>query len=436
MNALEIRERIRAIWNALSQDERWSLFADLDDEAAEEVFSDLAAADQADLLELLDLDKRRRLVLILPPDDIVDLMQALPPDARAATMALLEGPARVEVQDLSRFAPDEAGGLMTPRFLTLRPHLDVGRALSEVRGQARGAVETISTLYICADDDRLLGVLSLRELLAGEDQAQVRDLMSRDVLFATPTTDREQLGRMFSDNGLTSVPIVDETGVMQGIVTIDDVVEAVEEEVTEDMQRMGGLEALEAPYLRSPLSVMIKKRAGWLSALFLGEMLTATAMGHYEDEISRAVILAVFVPLIISSGGNSGSQASTLLIRAMALDEVRPQDWGLVAWRETISGLCLGGILGIIGMIRIAVWQAMFGTYGPHWPLIAATVGVSLVGVVLFGTLAGSMLPFLLRRVGFDPASASAPFVATLVDVSGLVIYFSAASILLRGILL
>jgi len=223
---------------------------------------------------------------------------------------------------------------------------------------------------------------------------------------------------------------------MKGIVTADDVVDVVREEATEDMQKVGGVEALEAPYLEIEMSRMIRKRVGWLCVLFLGEMLTASAMGFFEKEIARAVVLALFIPLIISSGGNSGSQATTLVIRAMALGEVRLRDWWRVVRREFLAGLGLGLVLAIIGFIRIVLWEALFHTYGPHYIGIAATVSISLVGVVLWGTLAGSMLPFILRRLGFDPASASAPFVATLVDVSGLVIYFTAAAAILGGTLL
>jgi magnesium transporter len=223
---------------------------------------------------------------------------------------------------------------------------------------------------------------------------------------------------------------------MKGIVTVDDIVDVVQEEATEDIQKLGGMEALDAPYLATGFVPMIRKRAGWLTALFIGEMLTATAMGFFEDEIARAVVLALFVPLIISSGGNSGSQASTLVIRAMALGEVRLRDWWRVSKRELASGLALGCVLGSVGLLRILVWQGLFHTYGPHYPLIALTVAASLIGVVTFGTLAGSLLPFLLRRLRFDPASASAPFVATLVDVTGLIIYFTVASLILRGTVL
>ena len=257
-----------------------------------------------------------------------------------------------------------------------------------------------------------------------------------EIVTAHERMDQEALGQLFATHRYLAIPVVDDEGRVKGIVTLDDIVDVVREEATEDIQKLGGMEALDAPYLQVGLGRMIRKRAGWLSALFLGEMLTATAMGYYEEEIARAVILALFVPLIISSGGNSGSQATTLVIRAMALGEVKLRDWWRVVRREVFTGLGLGSILGALGMTRILLWQAMFHMYGAHAFLVALTVGASLIGVVLWGTLAGSMLPFVLRRIGFDPASASAPFVATLVDVSGLLIYFSVASVILSGTLL
>jgi magnesium transporter len=241
---------------------------------------------------------------------------------------------------------------------------------------------------------------------------------------------------LFADAGLMAIPVVDAEGRIKGIVTVDDIVDVVQEEATEDAQKFGGMEALEEPYLQIALTRMIKKRGGWLAALFLGEMLTASAMAFFEDEIARAVVLALFVPLIISSGGNSGSQASTLVIRAMALGEVRLRDWWRVVRREVIVGLALGSMLGLIGFVRIVAWQAVSPIYGVHYMRVAETVFISLIGVVMFGTIAGSVLPFVLRKLGFDPASASAPFVATLVDVTGLVIYFTVGSIMLRGTLL
>jgi magnesium transporter len=283
---------------------------------------------------------------------------------------------------------------------------------------------------------RLVGVLSFRELLTAPAIACVCDIMEKDVIRVGEHEDREAVAKIVSEHDLLAVPVCAADGKLLGIVTVDDVLDVMQQEATEDAQRMGAVQPLEAPYLRTSLLHMVRKRGGWLAVLFIGEMLTASAMARYQEEIARAVVLALFVPLIISSGGNSGSQASTLVIRAMALGQVRLREWWRVVSRELITGLALGAILASIGVARILVWQGLFHTYGVHPGLIAATVGLSLVGVVLWGTIAGSMLPFVLRRLGFDPASASAPFVATLVDVSGLIIYFTIAGLVLRGTLL
>jgi magnesium transporter len=302
-----------------------------------------------------------------------------------------------------------------------------------------GAKETVYAIYVLDPaDQRLVHVVSLRELMIADRGRHVVDVGERrPPLTVRPLTDREEVARLISKYNLLAVPVVDEGGHVLGIVTVDDVIDAIVAEQTEDVQRFGGLEALDEPYTQIGFWGMIRKRAGWLCALFIGEMLTATAMGHFEGEIAHAVVLALFVPLIISSGGNSGSQATSLIIRALALRELAPRDWWRVALRELPSGLTLGAILGVIGIVRIVLWQQIgWYDYGPHWPLVAATVGLALVGVVTFGSLTGSMLPFLLKRLGFDPASASAPFVATLVDVTGLVIYFTVALLVLRGTLL
>jgi magnesium transporter len=281
-------------------------------------------------------------------------------------------------------------------------------------------------------------VVSLRELVMADPAARVADIGSaRTPLTVAPAMDREEVARLISKYNLLAMPVVDPTLNILGIVTVDDVIDALVMEETEDVQKLGGMEALDEPYTEIAFVKMVKKRAGWLCALFLGEMLTATAMARFEHEIERAVVLALFIPLIISSGGNSGSQATSLIIRSLALREVTLKDWWRIALRELPAGLTLGSILGLIGVARILSWQAMgWQNYGVHYPLVAATVGLALVGVVTFGSLAGSMLPFLLRRLGFDPASASAPFVATLVDVTGIVIFFSVAAIMLKGTLL
>jgi magnesium transporter len=327
---------------------------------------------------------------------------------------------------------------MTTEFLTVPATWTVDEALQLIR-RVGGAKETVYAVYVIdPNSGALRHVVSLRELILSDRGRRVDQVGStRKMLTVSPRTDREDVARLISKYDLLAVPVVDADGRVLGIVTVDDVIDALVAETTEDVQKFGGMAALDEPYMEISLPRMLRKRAGWLAALFIGEMLTASAMGHFEHEIERAVILALFVPLIISSGGNSGSQATSLIIRAMALGEVRLRDWWRVAVRELPSGICLGAFLGVIGYCRILAWQALgWYDYGPEHLLVALTVAAALIGVVTFGSLAGSMLPFALRRLGFDPASASAPFVATLVDVTGLVIYFSIALVTLRGTLL
>ena len=351
-------------------------------------------------------------------------------------LALLDQPTRREVNGLLAYADDRAGGLMSTRYAWVRPEMTADEAVSGLRQQARAHIETIYVAYVLDDQQRLLGVVSFRDLFAAQPHQRVQDVMRTDVVTVSVEEDQEVVGRLFARHDLAAIPVIDEDRRMRGIVTVDDIVDVVDQEATEDIQKFGGVDALRAPYLQLALHRMVTKRAGWLAALFMGEMLTATAMAHFQDEIARAVVLSLFVPLIISSGGNSGSQASTLVIRAMTLGEVKLRDWWRVVPRELITGLVLGLMLGTIGFLRIFVWHAVSPTYGEHYLLVASTVFLSLVGVVLFGTLVGSLLPLVLQRLGLDPATASAPFVATLVDVTGIVIYFSVATVVLRGTLL
>jgi len=432
----ETVEELHASWFTLSPDERVSAFRSLDREDAQDFFLGLSSRDQADLFLLVPPRERRLWIRLLPPDDVADLLLEIPADERNDSLALLDETTRREVNALLTYAEDAAGGLMSPCFARVRPDATVDEAISYLKRQARFDLETIYYAYVLDAEQRLLGVASLRELIVAPGDARVSDVMKTDLVTVREDEDQEIVARRFRQDGLMAIPVVDAEGHMKGIVTAEDIVEVVEEEATEDIQKLGGMAALDEPYMRAPFSRMIRKRAGWLTALFVGEMLTATAMSHFEADIARAVVLALFVPLIISSGGNSGSQAATLVIRALALGEVRLRDWWRVIRRELASGLTLGAILGSIGLLRILVWQRLFGIYGDHATLVALTVGVSLVGVVTWGTITGSLLPFVFRRLGFDPASASAPFVATLVDVSGLVIYFSVAGVLLRGKLL
>ncbi len=327
---------------------------------------------------------------------------------------------------------------MTTEFVGVPSSWTVAETLQYVR-RVESTRETVYAIYVLDPKTKaLVRAISLRRLITGEPQQQVLSICPpRRPLTVSPLADSEKVAQLISKYDLLAVPVVDKKGHVLGIVTVDDIIDAMIEESTEDVQKFGGVEALEAPYMEIGFLAMIQKRAGWLCALFLGEMLTASAMQHFESELEKAMVLTLFIPLIMSSGGNSGSQATSLIIRAVALQEVRLSDWWRVALRELPTGVMLGSVLGVIGIIRIALWQKLgVFDYGEHWVLVACTVGAALVGIVTFGSLAGSMLPFVLKRMGFDPASASAPFVATLVDVTGLVIYFSIALIFLRGTLL
>jgi magnesium transporter len=335
----------------------------------------------------------------------------------------------------SLYPEDEAAGLMHAGYVRIAPEITVEEAITEIRRQA-GQVEMIYYAYVLDEVQHLLGVVSFRELISAERSKTVRDVMRKDFISVPEDEDKEAVAQILTKHRLLAVPVVDADGHMRGIVNSADLAEVAQQEASEDILKIGGMEALEGPYMEVTFGQMVRKRAGWLAILFLGEMLTATAMGYFSDEISRAVVLALFIPLIISSGGNSGSQATTLVIRAMALGEIGLRDWWRVIRRELMAGVTLGTILGVIGISRILLWHAARNSYGEHYLVIALTIGCSLIGVVTFGTLAGSMLPFILRRCGLDPASASAPFVATLVDVTGLIIYFTVANVILRGILL
>jgi magnesium transporter len=424
-------------WSSLTWSERLAEFKKLSRPEAEELYLSLPAGDQLEVLLGQPQGEQRAWMRLLPPDDAADVVQEAPDEEeKQRLLGLLEGPGRREVNALMAYAEDAAGGLMNPRYARLRPDMHVDEAIRYLRKQAREHLETIYYVYVLDEQQHLLGVVSFRELFAARSKRLVHEVMRTQLTTVQENEPQEAVARVFTQTGLTAIPVVDVENRIKGIVTIDDIVDVVQEEATEDIQKFGGMEALDAPYLQIPFTSMVKKRAGWLAALFLGEMLTATAMAYFEDEIARAVVLALFVPLIISSGGNSGSQASTLVIRAMALGELTMRDLGRVLRRELGAGLSLGLVLGAIGWLRIVIWQHLHPTYGEHYLRVAFTVFGSLVGVVMFGTLAGSLLPLALRKVGFDPASASAPFVATLVDVTGLVIYFSVASALLHGTLL
>jgi magnesium transporter len=393
---------------------------------------------RAAILEQLEPARVAEILAGLSADERTDIVQKMGLHERHRVVPKLTPEMREELEDLLQYPAHTAGGIMTTEFVRLDPKMNVGAALKHIRSVAREK-ESIYACYVMEPGTgRLLGAVSLRDLVMAELDAPLTKVMRIKPVTVNALDDQEVVAQKIGKYNLLAVPVLEKDGNVVGFVTVDDVIDVLIEEGTEDILRMAAVEpgALDKPYMAVGLPLMIRKRAGWLVILFLGEMLTATAMGFFEKEIEKAVVLALFVPLIISSGGNSGSQASTLVIRALALSEVTLRDWWRVMRREVFSGLGLGVILGSIGFLRITIWSGFSNIYGPHWLLVALTVGVALIGIVLWGTLTGSMLPFILRRLGFDPATSSAPFVATLVDVTGLVIYFSVAVVLLRGTLL
>ncbi len=387
---------------------------------------------------LLPHDLAARLLDGMADDRAADIFLELDEDTRAQLVGRLGAGTLASIRTLMHYPPRTAGSLMTTEFVSVPASWTVAETLAHIRRVERSR-ETVYAIYVLdAHSHALLRMVSLRRLISGDSEASILSVAQETApVTVAPLLDQEEIARLIRRHDLLAIPVVDDAGHVLGIVTVDDIIDTMIAETTEDVQKFGGMAALEKPYMQIGFSHMIRKRAGWLCALFLGEMLTASAMQHYEGALSQAIVLTLFIPLIMSSGGNSGSQATSLLIRGLALHEVRLRDWWRVALREVPTGLLLGTFLGIIAIVRISVWQlAGFYDYGAHWMLIAATVGAALVGIVTFGSLSGSMLPFAMQRLGFDPASASAPFVATLVDVTGLIIYFSIASVILSGTML
>lgn len=399
------------------------------------VFRILDFPTQEKIIKKLPGTKLAELINLLPPDDRTSLFSELKGDAVKKLIILLPAKDRIEALSLLGYEEDSVGRLMTPDYVAVKKDWTVTRVLSHIRRYGKNS-ETIDVVYVIDKDGVLLDDIRIREILLADPEARIGDLTDQRLIALKASDHQEEAINIFRMNNRVALPVVDDNNVLLGIVTVDDILWIANEEYTEDIHKIGGTQALDEPYLDMPILGLFKRRIGWLVVLFLGEMLTATAMAHFEADIAKAVILAMFVPLIISSGGNSGSQASTLIIQAMALGEITIGDWWRVMRREIISGLMLGLVLGSIGFLRIFAWTFFTDMYGPHWMLIGITVGVALVGVVLWGSLAGSMLPLLLKKLGADPATSSAPFVATLVDVTGLIIYFSVAVMFLTGVLL
>ncbi len=425
----------------LPEDEQVIIFRVLPAALAADVFEYIGIEEQQKLLRAMAHEQVVAILNEMSPDDRTALLEELPSAAARQLIRLLTPEERHVATALLGYPEDSVGRLMTPDFIQVKEDWTVQHVLDYVREYGHDS-ETLNFVYVVDERGKLIDDVRMREFLLRPLTAKVSDIRDQSFVALNVGDSQQDALNVFRKYDRAALPVVDSSGVLVGIVTADDMLDVAEKEATEDIQKFGGMEALEEPYMRIPVWRMVRKRAGWLVILFLGEMLTATAMANYQQELAKALVLALFLPLIISSGGNSGSQASTLMIRAMALGEVNLRDWWRVMGREVQAGLSLGVILGAIGIMRVGAW-AIIGEqyfhqqpYGAHWPLVAFTVGIALVGVVLWGTLSGSMLPFLLRRVGADPATSSAPFVATLVDVTGLIIYFSIAMVIMRGAML
>ena len=427
---------IAEILGDLSASDKALLLRILPHQLAADVFEYLSFETQEELVQALGQDELVQILNEMAPDDRTALLEDLPAPVVTRLLKLLAPKERTIAQTLLNYPEGSVGRLMTPDFIAIRDEWTAQQVLDHIRIHGQDS-ETLNVLYVVDDRGHLIDDVRIREFLLRPVTRRVSEIRHHHFTALKVTDRQDEVIHLFRKYDRTVLPVVDSQGLLLGVVTVDDVLDIAERETTEEFQRLGGMETLDAPYLKTPLFSMVKKRATWLSILFLGETLTASAMGHFEGEIEKAVVLSLFIPLIISSGGNSGSQATSLIIRSLALRDVTLRDWWRVFLRELVSGLALGLVLAAVGLARILVWQKLgWKDYGPHYVLIMLAVACSLVGVVLFGSLVGAMLPFVLRRFGFDPAVSSAPFVATLVDVTGLVIYFSVAYLFLHGTLL
>jgi magnesium transporter len=435
LSAMLTPEELAEMINTSKEIDYRKVFQVLEPEKAIKTFENLDFEYQEELLNSFTVDQLSDTLNKISPDDRTQLFEKLPEETTRKYLSLLTDEERKTAQSLLQYPEDSIGRLMTPDFISVKEDWTVNQVLDYIRRYGKDS-ETLNMVYVTDIHGYLIDDIRLREILLSQPDRKISELLDKNFISLNARDDQEKAIEIFKQTNRVALPVTDFHGLLLGIITIDDVVDVMEEEDTEDIQKFGGSEALDEPYLKVSLPKMLSKRAVWLIILFLGEMLTASAMSFFSDELNKAIILALFIPLIISSGGNSGSQAATLIIRAMALGEITLSNWWKIMKREFLSGMVLGTILGIIGFLRIAVWTTFTDVYGPHWALIAITVGLTLVGVVLWGTLNGSMLPLILKRLGFDPAISSAPFIATLVDVIGLIIYFGIAFLVLRGTLL
>ncbi len=423
------------ISNLTEENERVIIFRLLPNELAADTFEYLDFDMQMSLIKAMGKEEVAALLNEMSADDRTSLLEELPSAAAKQMIMMLSPEERKIATSLLGYPENSVGRLMTPDYVAVKPDWTITQTLEHIRKYGKDS-ETLNVIYVIDDSGKLIDDIRIREILLSPLENKISDLMDENFIELNVYDDQEKAVEVFKKYDRVALPVVDSKGILLGIVTIDDVLDIAEEEATEDIQKLGGSEALDEPYIQASTLQLVKKRGRWLVLLFLGEMLTASAMGFFEDEISKAVVLALFVPLIISSGGNSGSQAATLVIRAMALGEISLKDWWKVMKREIFSGFLLGMLLGSVGFIRIVVWHFFTDIYGEHWFLIALTVFISLIGVVMWGTVSGSMLPFIIKKLGGDPAASSAPFVATLVDVVGIVIYFGFAIVFLTGTLL
>ena len=423
------------ITNLPAENEQVIIFRLLHQDLAADTFEYLVFDMQMNLIKAMGKEEVTSILNEMSADDRTALLEELPSAAAKQMIMMLSPEERKIATSLLGYPENSVGRLMTPDYIAVNPEWDIMQTLEHIRKYGK-ASETLNIIYVVDAKGKLIDDIKIRDVILAPLERKIADLMDENFVELNVHDDQEKAVEVFKKYDRVALPVVDALGSLIGIVTIDDVLDVAEEEATEDIHKLGGTEALEDPYIDTTITEMVKKRGKWLVVLFIGEMLTASAMGFFENQISRAVVLALFVPLIISSGGNSGSQAATLVIRAMSLGEITLRDWWRVMKREIISGFLLGCILGGVGFLRIILWTTFSDIYGPHWFLIGLTVSISLIGVVLWGTLSGSMLPFMLKKLGADPATSSAPFVATLVDVVGILIYFGFAIFLLTGSLL
>lgn len=419
----------------LPEEDKALVFRILPRELATDTFEYLGPERQKSILSALGQERVAILLNAMEADDRTALLEEFPAAAARQLVLMLSKEERAVALSLLGYPANSVGRLMTPDYIAVKEEWTINEVLRHIRENGKDT-DNMHVLYVVDDKGKLIDDLRIRDLLLAPSNRKIAELLNHNFISLKVQDDQESAVEAFKKYDRTALPVIDSNGTMLGIVTVDDVLDVAEEEATEDIHKLGAVEALEEPYINTPLLHLVRKRARWLVILFIGELLTATAMGYFQSEIERAVVLALFIPLIISSGGNSGSQAATLIIRSLAIGEISIRDWWRVMKREILSGLILGGILGAFGFVRVSLWAILGSAYGPHWLQVAAAVSFSLVGVVLWGVLAGSMLPFILKRLGADPATSSAPFVATLVDVTGLVIYFTIASIFLGGLLL